>query len=83
MDGSHPVKLFRHGDRQAVDIPPELELPGDQAVMRREGDRLVIERVEKKQSLAEVLADLAAEGPLHESERMERIERQPPRPFEL
>jgi len=37
------VKLFRNGRNQAVRIPREFELPGDEAIMRREGRRLVIE----------------------------------------
>ncbi len=37
------VKLFRNGRNQALRIPREFELPGDDAVMRREGHRLVIE----------------------------------------
>jgi antitoxin VapB len=41
------VKLFRNGRNQAVRIPVVFELPGDEAVLRREGGRLVIEPVEK------------------------------------
>ncbi len=37
------VKLFRNGRNQAVRIPREFELPGNDAIMRREGDRLIIE----------------------------------------
>ena len=37
------VKLFRNGRNQAVRIPREFELPGEDAIMRREGARLVIE----------------------------------------
>jgi len=37
------VKLFRNGRNQAVRIPREFELPGEDAIMRREGSRLVIE----------------------------------------
>ena len=37
------VKLFRAGRNQAVRIPVEFELPGDEAIMHRDGDRLVIE----------------------------------------
>jgi antitoxin VapB len=36
---------FRNGRNQAVRIPVEFELPGDEAIMRRDGDRLVIEPV--------------------------------------
>jgi antitoxin VapB len=42
------VRLFRNGRNQAVRIPVEFELPGDEAVMHRDGDRLVIEPVRKR-----------------------------------
>jgi len=41
------VKLFRNGRNQAVRIPVEFELPGTDAIMFREGDRIVIEPVRK------------------------------------
>lgn len=43
MYAERDVKLFRNGRNQAVRIPREFELPGEDAVMRKEGDRLVIE----------------------------------------
>lgn len=51
------VKLFRNGRNQAVRIPREFELPGEDAVMRKEGDRLVIEAAKPK-SLLDVLEAL-------------------------
>jgi antitoxin VapB len=42
------VKLFRNGRNQAVRIPVEFELPGDEAIMHRDGERLVIEPVRKR-----------------------------------
>ncbi len=42
------VKLFRNGRNQAVRIPVEFELPGDEAIMHRDGDRLVIEPMRKR-----------------------------------
>jgi len=42
------VRLFRNGRNQAVRIPVEFELPGDEAIMHRDGDRLVIEPVRKR-----------------------------------
>ena len=42
------VKLFRNGRNQPVRIPVEFELPGDEAIMHRDGDRLVIEPVRKR-----------------------------------
>lgn len=46
------VKLFKNGRNQGVRIPREFELPGDSAVMRKEGQRLIIEPVETKSLLA-------------------------------
>jgi antitoxin VapB len=37
------VKLFRNGRNQAVRIPREFELPGDEAILRKEGERLILE----------------------------------------
>lgn len=51
------VRLFRNGRNQAVRIPREFELEGDEAVMRKEGDRLVLEPV-RKGRLLELLSDL-------------------------
>jgi len=51
------VKLFKNGRNQAVRIPREFELPGEDAIMRKEGDRLIIEAVLPKSLLA-VLATL-------------------------
>ena len=46
------VRLFRNGRNQAVRIPVEFELPGNEAVMHRDGDRLVIEPVRRRGLLA-------------------------------
>jgi len=46
------VKLFRNGRNQAVRIPVEFELPGDKAIMHRDGDRLVIEPARKRGLIA-------------------------------
>ncbi|GJG97644.1 antitoxin [Cupriavidus pauculus] len=39
------VRLFRNGRNQAVRIPREFELPGEEAILRREGNRLILEPV--------------------------------------
>jgi len=52
------VKLFKNGRNQAVRIPREFELPGEDAIMRKEGDRLIIEPTPPKSLLA-LLATLA------------------------
>jgi antitoxin VapB len=52
------VKLFKNGRNQAVRIPREFEFPGEDAIMRKEGERLVIEPAPPKSLLA-VLSTLA------------------------
>jgi antitoxin VapB len=51
------VKLFRNGRNQAVRIPREFEFDGQDAVMHKEGDRLIIEPAAPRSLLA-VLATL-------------------------
>jgi antitoxin VapB len=46
------VRLFRNGRNQAVRIPVEFELPGNEAVMHRQGEQLVIEPVRKRGLIA-------------------------------
>jgi antitoxin VapB len=46
------VRLFRNGRNQALRIPRDLELEGDEAILRKEGDRLVVEPVRKGRLLA-------------------------------
>lgn len=57
------VSLFRNGRNQAIRIPKEFELEGSEAIIRREGNRLIIEPVSKP-TLLEVLASIE---PLNES----------------
>jgi antitoxin VapB len=71
------VKLFRNGRNQAVRIPREFELAGEDAVMRKEGERLVIEAAPSK-SLLELLARLS---PIDED--FPTIEEPPLDPVEL
>lgn len=46
------VRLFRNGRNQAVRIPREFELDAEEAIMRYEDGRLVIEPIRKKGLLA-------------------------------
>ena len=71
------VKLFKNGRNQAVRIPREFELPGEDAIIRKEGERLIIEPVSAK-SLLTVLATLE---PLDED--FPPIPDSPPGPVEL
>jgi antitoxin VapB len=48
MTDQRHVRLFRNGRNQAVRIPVEFELPGNEAIMHRDGERLVIEPVRRR-----------------------------------
>jgi antitoxin VapB len=61
------VRLFRNGRNQAVRIPREFELPGRDAMMRKEGERLIIEPA----SSASLLSVLDKLSPI--SEKFPRI----------
>jgi antitoxin VapB len=50
------VRLFRNNRNQAIRIPVEFELPGNEALIRRDGNRLVIEPV-RENSLLELLGE--------------------------
>jgi antitoxin VapB len=63
MGAERHVRLFKNGRSQAVRIPREFELPGKEAIMRKEGSKLVIEPAPPK-SLLGVLPSL---WPLDES----------------
>ncbi len=59
MDSTRHVRLFKNGRNQAVRIPREFELPGEDAVMHKEGNRLIIEPATPRSLLA-LLATLPA-----------------------
>ena len=46
------VRLFRNGRNQALRIPREFELEGDEVILHKEGDRLIVEPVRKGRLLA-------------------------------
>jgi antitoxin VapB len=77
MSDARAVKLFRNGRNQAVRIPREFELPGEDAIMHKDGERLVIEPVKKK-NLLELLATLE---PIEDE--FPQIDDPPPEPVDL
>jgi len=79
--GKRRARLFRNGRSQAVRIPREFEIEGDEVFVRREDDgSLVLEPVKKKRSLLEVLVTLE---PLSEADWLPEIEDFPPEPVDL
>ena len=57
MRNERQVSLFRNGRNQAIRIPREFELEGTEAMIHKEGDKLIIEPIKKK-SLSALLAIL-------------------------
>ena len=77
MPQGRRVKLFRNGRNQAVRIPVEFQLPGDEAVIYRDGERLVIDPLRKRG----LVALLKTMKPLSES--FPEIDDPAPRPEKL
>jgi len=57
------VRLFRNGRNQALRIPREYELEGEEAIIRKEGDRLIVEPIRK----GRLMALLSAMQPLEDT----------------
>ncbi|MBW1799648.1 MAG: AbrB/MazE/SpoVT family DNA-binding domain-containing protein [Deltaproteobacteria bacterium] len=47
MRGERHVRLFRNGRNQALRIPRDFELEGNEAIIRKEGKRLIVEPIER------------------------------------
>lgn len=62
MQSERHVKLFKNGRNQALRIPREFELPGTEAVIHKEGNKLIIEAIQSRS----LLATLAGWQPLRE-----------------
>lgn len=60
MTEERHVRLFRNGRNQAVRIPREFEFEGDEAILRKEGDRLILEPIRT----GKLLSVLRAFGPM-------------------
>lgn len=76
---NHPrrARLFRNGRSQAVRIPKEWEISGDEVIVSREGRRLVLEPVTRP-PLETVLAELP-----NLADDLGPIEDAPPEPVDL
>ncbi len=52
------ARLFRNGRNQVLRIPRDFELDADEVAIHREARRLIIEPIDRKPSISEVLAGL-------------------------
>ena len=53
---AHPVRLFHKDHHQALRIPHGLEFHHDDVIVRKEGQRLIVEPASRPNDLAELLA---------------------------
>jgi antitoxin VapB len=74
------AKLFTNGRSQAVRIPRDMELPGDEVTLRKVGEAILIEPVTRKLTFREALL---AMKPLPPEEWFEIPEDLPPEPVDL
>ena len=58
MQTERHVRLFRNGRNQAVRIPRDFEMVGNEAIIRKEGNKLILEPVATKNRLLELLKTL-------------------------
>jgi antitoxin VapB len=80
---SRSVRLFRNGRSQAIRIPREFALPGNEATISRDRKgRLIVEPI-KKTSLMDFVELLHTWEPLSDEDSMPPIEDFPPEPFDL
>lgn len=59
MQTERYVRLFRNGRNQAIRIPREFELEGKEAIIRKEGNRLIVEPVTQAHRLVNLLKSLS------------------------
>ena len=56
MNTGRHIRFFRNGRNQAIRIPREFEVDAEEAIIRRDNDRLVIEPIRRKGLLATLSA---------------------------
>lgn len=74
------VRLFKNGRSQAVRIPREFELPGEEAILRRDrSGRLILQSLPRTR----LLDLLSTWTPLGKKDRMPVIADRPAEPLEI
>ncbi|MGQ4811477.1 antitoxin [Agrobacterium vitis] len=66
MEQERHVRVFKNGRNRAVRIPVEFEFPGDEVIMRKEGDRIIIEPVGNARKKENLVAFLRRQGKIEE-----------------
>jgi antitoxin VapB len=82
MGAERHVRIFKNGRSRAVRIPKELDIFGDEVVMREEAGRIVME-LPKRRELRDVIDWLRAQPPLGPDEQFPDIDDTPPEAVEF
>ncbi len=84
MSAERHVRIFKNGRSRAVRIPKEFDIFGDEAVMREEDGRLVLEPLQDRTArLRALLDEWRREGPLPPGEELPEVEDLPPEPIDF
>ncbi len=83
MSEPRTVSLFRNGRNQAIRIPVEFELPGDEATIRKDGERLIIEPKKPEANWLEVLRSMEPLAPGETFPDIDDSDLPPPRDVDL
>jgi len=82
MGAERHVRIFKNGRSRAVRIPKEFDFPGDEVVMRKEGERLVMEPVQDRATTFRALLEKwRTEPPLGPEDEFPEIDDPPPEPI--
>ena len=57
MNAARHVRIFKNGRSRAVRIPKDLDVFGEELVMRQDGERIILERPQRER-LSDILARL-------------------------
>jgi antitoxin VapB len=74
------VRIFRNGRSQAIRIPREFALPGDEATITRDGQGRLILEAAKRPTMTELLNSW---DPLPDDEALPDVEDYPPEPVDF
>ena len=77
------AKLFKHGGSQAVRLPKEYRFPGDEVVIEKRGDEVVLRPSRRSATLADCVREMQERYPASDFPDREQPSRQQKRDIDL
>ena len=82
MSAERHARIFKNGRSRAVRIPKEFDFPGDEVIISKDGDRLIIRPLEDRaERLRALLAQWREQPPLGPDDEFPEIDDPPPEPM--